>query len=241
MEQVAGLLRTRWTQENFFQYMREEFGLDTLADMDPDEQVVNPGWRFLNNAVERLWRRAAGLRLQFAGAPRVPKQAQLLQADIRTADGHLEGLRTARRKSGRKMRAGDLSKKDRMRALNTPIRDLFDAPRRIVYRAETSPAEALTPGLSRPETARTLVKAMLSRDAGIVPDPSTETLTVQLLHHTRRGHDLAMAPLLEELNRTQTLYPGASLRLIYEIHPHDPATGEGPAGDFADPSQQAKQ
>ena len=59
MEQVAGLLRARWTQENFFKYMREEFGLDTLADhtleeADSDEQVVNPDWRFLNNAVGRL-------------------------------------------------------------------------------------------------------------------------------------------------------------------------------------------
>ena len=41
------LLRARWTQENFFKYMREKFGLDTLADhaledVDPDEQVVSP-------------------------------------------------------------------------------------------------------------------------------------------------------------------------------------------------------
>ena len=60
-------------------------------------------------------------------------------------------------------------------------------------------------GLSRSETARTLVKAMLSSDAGIVPDPSAETLTVRLVHQARRGHDLALAPLLEELNRTRTL------------------------------------
>ena len=91
MEQVAGLLHARWTQENFFQYIREEFGLVTLADhtlaeADPDEQVVNPGWRFLHNAVERLRRRTADLRLQLAGAPRGSKQPQRLQADIRTAD-----------------------------------------------------------------------------------------------------------------------------------------------------------
>ena len=241
MEQVAGLLRARWTQENFFKYMREEFGLDTLADhtledVDPDEQVVNPGWRFLNNAVQRLQRRAGDLRLQLARAPRGSKPAQQLQADIRTADRHLEGLRTARRESGRKMRAGDLSEEDRLQALTTPLRDLFDALRMIVYRAETRLAAALAPGLSRPETARTLVKAMLMSDAGIVPDPSAGTLTVRLLHQARRGHDLALAPLLEELNQTRTLYPGTSLRLVYEILPHDP----GAAGGSAGPCQQGE-
>ena len=230
MEQVAGLLRARWTQENFFKYMREEFGLDklaahTLADVDPDEQVVNPGWRFLNNAVERLRRRAADLRLELAGTPRGSKQAHQLQADIRTADRHLEGLRTARRESGRKMRAGDLSAEDRLQALTTPMRDLFDALRMIVYRAET---------------ARTLIKAMLSSDASIVPDASAETLTVRLLHQARRGHDLALAPLLEELNRTRTLYPWTNLRPVYEILPDDPGAGEGSDGNSAGPSQRAK-
>ena len=245
MEQVAGLLRARWTQENFFKYMREEFGLDSLADhtlaeVDPDEQVVNPGWRFLNNAVERLRRRAADLRLELVGTPRGSKQAHQLQTDIRTADRHLEGLRTARRESGRKMRAGDLSAEDRLQALTTPMRDLFDALRMIVCRAETRLAAALAPGLSRPETARTLVKAMLCGDASIVPDPSAGTLTVRLLHQARRGHDLALAPLLEELNRTRTLYPGTSLRLVYEILPNDPGAGDGSDGDSAGPSQRAQ-
>ena len=87
---------------------------------------------------------------------------------------------------------------------------LFDALRMIVCRAETRLAAALAPGLSRPETVRTLIEAMLSGDASIVPGASAETLTVRLLHQARRrGHDFALAPLLEELNRPRTLYPGA--------------------------------
>ena len=223
--------------------MREEFGLDTLEDhtledLAPDAQVVNPGWRFLKNAVETLRRRAADPRLQLAGAPRGSKQAQRLQADIRTAGRHLEGRRTARRESGRKMRAGYFSAEDRLQALTTPMRDLFDALRMIVYRAETRLAAALVPGLSRPETARTLVKAMLSSNAGIVPDPSAGTLTVRLLHQARRGHDLALALLLEELNTTRTLSPGTHLRLVYEILPNDPGVREGSVGDSVGPSRQ---
>ena len=75
-----------------------------------------------------------------------------------------------------------IAEEDCLQALTTPMRNLLDALHMIVYRAETRLAAALAPGLSRPETARTLVKAMLSSEASILPDPSAETLTVRLLH-----------------------------------------------------------
>ena len=45
--QVAGAMFSRWSQENFFKYMREQFNLDSLPShdlepLDPDAQVVNP-------------------------------------------------------------------------------------------------------------------------------------------------------------------------------------------------------
>ena len=50
--QVAGAMFSRWSQENFFKYMREQFNLDSLpshdlAPLDPDAQVVNPVRRAL--------------------------------------------------------------------------------------------------------------------------------------------------------------------------------------------------
>ena len=226
LEQVAGLLRSRWTQENFFKYMREEFGLDTLADrtledVDADERVVNPLWRLLNNAVKRRRVQVGDLHRRLAGAPRGSQEARDLKAEVETAQRRLEGLETARREVGHYLRAGDLPEDERLKALAEPLRDLLDAVRMIAYRAETRLAAALAPGLSRPETARTLVKALFRSDASILPDPAAGTLTVRLLHQASRGHDDALAPLLEELNQTRTLYPGTDLRLIYEILPTD--------------------
>ena len=45
--QVAGAMFSRWSQENFFKYLREQFNLDSLpthdlTPLDPDAQVVNP-------------------------------------------------------------------------------------------------------------------------------------------------------------------------------------------------------
>ena len=50
--QAAALL-ARWSQENFFKYMREHFGLDALAEYGtaeiPDTVTVrNPAWRELD-------------------------------------------------------------------------------------------------------------------------------------------------------------------------------------------------
>ena len=59
---------------------------------------------------------------------------------------------------------------------------LFGVLRMIVYRAKARMTAALAPGLRRPETAWTPIKAMLCSDVGIVPGPSAQTLTVRLLH-----------------------------------------------------------
>src|ERR1019366_6161307 len=49
----AVALMARWSQENFFKYMREHFGLDALVQYGTEEMpatvtVVNPAWQELN-------------------------------------------------------------------------------------------------------------------------------------------------------------------------------------------------
>ena len=57
-EQEAALLRSRWTQENYFKYQRAEFGLDSLPEhaligVDDDAWVVNPAWREIDRALKK--------------------------------------------------------------------------------------------------------------------------------------------------------------------------------------------
>ena len=85
----------------------------------------------------------------------------------------------------------------------------------------------LAPHLGKPAEVRALIRALLQSDASLRPDPAAGTLTVQLQHTACRAHDEALAALLEELNRTQTLYPDTGLRLVYEMLPL--ATPESPS------------
>ena len=56
---LAASMFARWSQENFFRYMRQHYGLDRLVEYGtepiPDTaRVVNPAWRQLDSEIRRL-------------------------------------------------------------------------------------------------------------------------------------------------------------------------------------------
>ena len=102
-------------------------------------------------------------------------------------------------------------------ALPIPERLFCTFIRMIAYQAETRmmPAVAATQGKKR--NARKLLRALLTSDANIIPEPQDGILRVQILGLANDALDRALEPLIEELNRTRTTYPGTRLRLVYEI------------------------
>ena len=59
VQQVAGAMFSRWSQENFFKYLREQFNLDSLPThdldpIDPEAQVVNPVRRALEKTIRQV-------------------------------------------------------------------------------------------------------------------------------------------------------------------------------------------
>ena len=71
MEQVAGAMFSRWSQENFFKYMRDEFNLDALPvhrlePVDPEATVVNPARRSVEKLIRKARSRLAGVHHRIA-------------------------------------------------------------------------------------------------------------------------------------------------------------------------------
>ena len=237
-EQAAGLLRSRWTQENYFKYQRTEFGLDTLPEhalvgVDDDAWVVNPAWREIDKALKKERNRVGHLRRKRAlEADSRSATARALDAQIKACDRAIEGLVRARQTAAHHVQAGELSEAERLQALPQPLRLLMDTLRMLAYRAETAMATAVAPELDNPQTARSLLKSLFRSDASLHLDEPAGTLTVRLLHQPTRAQDLALAPLLEELNRTRTLFPGTQLRLVYKTLSEDEScpTGSQAAG-----------
>jgi len=225
--QVAGLLRSRWTQENFFKYMREEFSLDhlpehALVEVEADAWVVNPAWRLIDKELKQARNKVGHLRRKRALQTDAQSAAALeLDEQIAACEQQVEGLALARQVTDKHMRAGELSDPEKLQALPAALRELSQTLRMLAYRAETCMAAALAPQLDNPETARSLLKALFRSPASLLPDPAAGTLTVRLLHQASRAHDAALAPLLAELNATRTVFPGTQLRLVYELPSSD--------------------
>ena len=63
---------------------------------------------------------------------------------------------------------------------------------------------------------------MLTSDANIIPEPAHDILRIQLLGLGSDACDRMLAPLIEELNATRTIYPGTQLTLVYEMAADSP-------------------
>jgi hypothetical protein len=62
-----------------------------------------------------------------------------------------------------------------------------------------------------------LLRQVFDTGADLTPDPVAHTLTVRLPHLTQATHDRAIEPLLAELDTTQTVFPGTSLTLVFQL------------------------
>ena len=92
----------------------------------------------------------------------------------------------------------------------------------IAYRAETRMMVPVITTQGKKPNARRLLRALLTSDANIIPVPANGILRIQLLGLGSDACDRMLAPLVEELNATNTIYPGTDLRLVYELAGNPP-------------------
>jgi hypothetical protein len=227
--QVAGAMFSRWSQENFFKYMREQFNLDSLpshdlAPLDPDAQVVNPVRRALEKTIRRVRSRLATARNRLAEALQQHHRdtATRLEADANALAAELDQLKQQRAHTLTHVRAGDLPEQDKLDALPVGGRLFLDLVRMIAYRAETRMMAPVITTQGKKPNARRLLRALLTSDANIIPVPANGILRIQLLGLGSDACDRMLAPLIEELNATRTIYPGTQLRLVYEMAADSP-------------------
>ena len=233
MATSAAALFARWSQENFFRYMREHFGLDHLIEYGteplPDAiPVVNPEWRKLDSQIRSKTGQRHRLTAQFGALAlsEDPTQSELLgfqlhQADLQEEIGNLDleidQLKALRKAAPHHIPVKLLPEEDRFTRLRTERKHFIDTIKMIAYRAESSLASLLREHIARTDDARALLRQIFDTEADLIPDLAANTLTVRLHHLTQAAHDQAIEQLLTELNATQTIFPGTRLTLIFEI------------------------
>ncbi len=230
---LAGLLMGRWSQENFFKYMRQHYGLDALVEYGtepiPDTVTVrNPDWTERNREVRKKQAERKRYResLEQVSLDRPLSEATMAyyeleqgkrQERIENLEHELQQLQQQRKDTPRHIPIQQLPESDRFTRLKKERKHFTDTIKMISYRAETSMACTLREKLARSDDARALLRQIYHTEVDLLPDAQAKTLTVRLHHLTQAAHDEAVRYLCEELNATETIFPGTDLRLVYKL------------------------
>ena len=223
--QVASVMFSRWSQENYFKYMRDQFGLDALtshalAPMDDNTMVVNPHWRKLEKQLRKLKGRIGTVRNRMSKLGKDEAKAEQrdsLSQELGVLEAEHETVRVEKNGTDRHIRAGQLEDSERLDVLPQSQRLFIDIIRMIAYRAETRMVPAVVSAQGKKPNPRKALQALFEADASIIPDHAEGLLKVRILGLGSNCADRALKPLLDELSATETVYPGTNLKLVYEL------------------------
>lgn len=232
---IAGRMFARWSQENFFRYLIQDYDFDKIVSfgtepVDPEKEIVNPEYRKLSHHLKKL--REKIRRIEARAYP-------LLQLAIDQPIDELPAI--SRKQAEYKEKIGELRKQEdilllqrsqvkprlkviqmpeqkRYNKLKTESKLLMNVLRMICYRAESAVAEYIAPYLARDEDEkRMVVKQIIQSNADLSPDYINKTLTVKLHSLSANRFNNAASELVQLLNQTETIFPGTDLRMIYKI------------------------
>lgn len=233
LTQIGVAMFARWSQENYFKYMREHYSLDRLADYSVENisdpiQVVNPLYRDLDGKVRsqvgQLNRMLSSFgAMHFEGTlddekleAFLDKKANLRE-EIEQQLSIVEALKMTRKQTQRHVNVLDLPEDEKFKQLSTQSKHLIDTLKMIAYRAETAMANSVQENLSHPTEARTLLRTLYKTEADLLPDKENKTLTIRLHHLANIMSDNVIEKLCTLLNATETVFPRTNLRMVFKI------------------------
>jgi hydroxypyruvate isomerase len=230
---LAASMFARWSQENFFRYMREHCGLDRIVDYCLDEipdttKVVNPTHRHLDGQVRKKVGELTKKQAQFGAlelqgdiekknVEAYERAKTALHEEVTGLQSQVAKLKEQRRAAPRHITVAELPEEHRFKQLSTDSKHFVDTVKMIAYRAETAMASMLRERLARSMDTRTLLRSVYQNEADLVPDDKARTLTVRLHNIANESESAAIRLLCEQLNETETVFPGTEYRLVYEM------------------------
>jgi hypothetical protein len=234
-QQLAASMFSRWSQENFFQYMMQHFDIDTLleygtTEFPATETVVNPAWRELNRTRNSLQNKLRYRQARFAELTMNPeaedngakfqkwvnKKADLLD-EVQNYEVQVEEVKNKLKETQKHISWGDLPEKDKFLRLLPGRKRLMDTIRMVTYRAETAMAGLLKSDTVDSPKARRLLQDLFVTEADIIPHQECKKLKIYVHSASRSAANKGLTPLFEQLNNSEMTYPGTDLQLVYHL------------------------
>ena len=231
---VALFMFARWTQENFFRYLRQEYDLDRIVqygveELDQTIKVVNREYSNLTQQLkknrEKVARRQAQLFMLTQENTKTPLE-KTSQNSLQQFKLHeeIEGLKkqeeiliNKRKQQPYKIAIGEMSQSNRYNKLKTESKHLQNIIKMICYRAETAFANLLAIHYKKKTNEiKAFVKSIIFTKADIMPNYTNNTLTIVLYTLATNRDNMAIENISQILNDTETVFPGTELRLIFK-------------------------
>jgi len=232
---IAARMFSRWSQENFFNYMMQHFEIDVILEYGttefPDtQQVVNPAWRTLDRKRNQLQNKLRYRRARFAEMSLHPqdeadekrykkwvKQKAELLDDIQNYEHELQELKSQIKATDKHISWSQLEQSEKFLRLLPGKKRLMDTIRMIAYRAETAMVHLITGPTVNTSQARRLLQDLFLTEADILPDRENKQLIIRVHNSSRLAANKSLAQLFEHLNQAKINYPGTDLRLVYQL------------------------
>jgi hypothetical protein len=230
-EIAAGMFQ-RWSQENFFKYMMENFGIDRLIEYETrpisdTAQVVNPEHRAVEKEIRKRKTKLKNLHAGFGEmtldideTARVMKyEAQMaeLREQISSEEKVINELKEQKKATPKHITIAQLSDNDKFSQLATEKKHFIDTIKMIAYRAETAMANIIRPHMARKDEARSVVRQIFNTESNLIPDVQNKRLIVELHNLTSEYSDQLANILCQELNQAKAIFPGTDMEIFYKL------------------------
>ena len=235
LESVAMHMFARWTQENFFKYMRQDYDFDRLLQyaveqINGDVVVVNPEYNNITYRLKKIRekinrRRAQLFKLQednvndnLDSTPKHLKKQITIKQELDDFIQQEEKVLSQRKQTAYKIKIDDMPENVKYNKLNIESKRLQNIIKMICFRAETSFANLLSEHYNKSiNEKRSLVKSIINSHADIIPDYNNNNLVVRLYSQATPRMNDAIQKVCKLLNDTKIKYPGTQLTMVYEI------------------------
>ena len=224
----------RWSQENFFKYMMQEFGIDTLVSYFKDKitdtaPLVNPEYRKLENIRKTMTSKLKTVKAKFATLtlqtePIEEKKMEKylfkkeeLKDDIEQREKEIEQIKMQKKVVPYKIIYSELPENEKFNKVINQRKHFLDTIKLISYRAETALGNMIKGYMSHKDESRLLLKQIYKSDANLIVDNANQKLIVEIHALAHRKDDVVLDKLCTAMNDTETKFPNTNLTLIYKV------------------------
>jgi hypothetical protein len=231
---IALYMFSRWSQENFFRYMRQEYDIDRIIQYGVDEldktiMVVNREYSNFSYKLKKLREKKARRQAKLYALVEENIEGEMEQTgknierqlyfrqEIESLEAEEQEILAQRAQHPYKISIGEMPEHTRYNKLKTESKHLQNIIKIICYRSETAIANLLAAYYRKSSNEiRALVKSIIFAKADIYPDYQTDTLTVRLNSLATPRDNSAIREICQTLNDYEAVFPGTKLKLVYK-------------------------